>query len=304
MPNHLRRNIPGQGRSAVRNASAAAFFLFAGLVLAGTALPAAAQDKGGEKGGGEKGGGDLAAAAQNPIANMISVPLQNNTYFGVTEADDEANVLNIQPVIPLSLGEWNVITRTIVPFVYVPDPTDGIEHLPNHDKIGDAFGLGDINFSAFFSPAKPGKLIWGVGPTITVPSATDKRTGAEKWSAGPTAVALITPKPWVLGVLVNNIWSFAGKSQRGDVNQLTVQPFVNYNLPEGWYLTSSPVITADWEETGDERWTVPLGGGFGKIFHIGKQALNAQTQAFYYAEAPELGPDWALRLQLQFLFPK
>ena len=270
-------------------------FLFTALILGIVSRHSVAE---------EKTAADLAAAAQNPIANMISLPFQNNTYFGVTEGDEIANALNVQPVIPLNVGEWNIITRAIIPVISVPDPTDGLEDLPNHEDPGSAFGLGDINFSAFFSPAKTGKLIWGVGPTITVPSATSDETGSGKWSAGPSAVALITPKPWVVGALVRNIWSFAGESDRKDVNQLLIQPFVNYNLPEGWYLTSSPVITANWEENSDDRWTVPVGGGFGKIFRIGKQPMNAQAQAFYYADAPRLGPDWAFRFQLQFLFPK
>jgi hypothetical protein len=162
----------------------------------------------------KKGAGDLAAASQNPIANMISLPFQNNTFFGIGKNDEEANVLNIQPVYPISAGDWNIITRTIAPIIYIPDPTDGIEHLPNHDRPGDTFGLGDINFSAYFSPARPGKFIWGVGPSLTVPSATDDTIGSEKWSVGPAAVVLVTPKPWVIGGLVRNLWSFAGDSGR------------------------------------------------------------------------------------------
>lgn len=234
---------------------------------------------------------------------MINLPFQNNTYFGVVD-DDVANVLNIQPVIPINVGDWNVITRTIVPLVSVPNLTPGLEDLPSQQSAGQAFGLGDINFTAFLSPADPGSVIWGVGPTLTVPSATAAETGSGKWSAGPSAVALVTPKPWVAGALVRNIWSFAGDSDSDSVNQLLIQPFVNYNLPDGWYFTSSPVITANWTEEPDERWTVPIGGGFGKIFRIGDQAMNAQVQSFYYADAPSLGPDWALRFQLQFLFPR
>jgi len=252
----------------------------------------------------KSGAGELAAASQNPIANMISLPFQNNTYFGVTKDDKEANVLNIQPVYPISAGDWNIITRTIAPIIYVPDPTDGIEHLPNHDRPADNFGLGDINFSAYLSPAKPGKLIWGFGPSLTVPSATGDTIGSEKWRAGPAAVALVTPKPWVIGGLVRNLWSVAGDSDRDNVNSFLLQPFVNYNLDDGWYVVSSPVITANWDKDSDDRWTVPVGGGFCKIFKIGKQAINAQVQAFHYVESPELGPDQAIRFQLQFLFPK
>lgn len=270
-------------------------FLIASSVLASLTSAAGAENE---------STADLATAAQNPVASMISLPFQNNTYFGVTKDDKTANVLNIQPVYPISAGDWNVITRTIVPIIDIPDPTSGIEHIPNSERPGGATGLGDINFSAFLSPAQPGDVTWGIGPTLTVPSATDNEIGSQKWSAGPTAVVLMTPKPWVFGALVRNIWSFAGDSDRSNVNQLLVQPFINYNLDEGWYLTSSPVITANWDADSDNRWAVPVGGGFGKIFRIGKQPMNAQVQSFYYAESPELGPDWALRFQIQFLFPQ
>lgn len=247
----------------------------------------------------------LAKAAQNPVAAMISLPFQNNTYFGVGPHGDTANVLNIQPVIPIGLGNWNVISRTIAPLIYLPDLAPGLDAIANDPQGNDgSFGLGDINQSFYFSPAKPGAVIWGVGPSITLPTATDNSLGSEKWSAGPAAVALAMPGHWVLGSLVRQLWSFAGDSDRQDVNQTLIQPFVNYNFDGGWYAVSSPVITANWEADSDDTWTVPVGGGMGKIFHIGGQAMNAQAQAFYNVEQPEFGPDWSIRFQLQFLFPK
>ena len=244
----------------------------------------------------DKGTQDLAKAAQNPIADMISLPLQNNTNFGVGPGDDVQNVLNIQPVVPFNLSEnWNLITRTIAPVIYQPELVPG---------AGDEFGLGDINATLFLSPAKPGKILWGIGPVFSFPTASDTVLGTEKWSAGPSAVALKIQGPWVVGALANNIWSYAGDDDRSDVNQFLLQYFINYNLPEGWYLSSAPIITANWEADGDDRWTVPFGGGVGKIFRIGKQPMNAQVQAFYNVEKPDNGADWTLRLQLQFLFPK
>ena len=247
----------------------------------------------------------LAKAAQNPIADMISLPLQNNTYFGVGTDGDTANVLNIQPVYPLSLGEWNVITRTIVPLVYVPDLTAGLTELPNHDRDGSKFGLGDINFSAYLSPATRGEVIFGIGPSITFNSATSRETGSGKYSAGPAAVAVYTPKPWVVGTLVRQLWSFAGNSSRDTVSQLLLQPFVNYNFGEGWYAVSAPIITANWEaERSADTWQVPVGGGFGKIFKIGVQPMNVSLQGYRMIESPRFGPDWQARFQVQFLFPK
>lgn len=240
---------------------------------------------------------DLAKAAQNPVAAMISLPFQNNTTFDYGPDDDVQNVLNIQPVWPFSLNsKWNLISRTILPVIDQPD-------LPGLDG---AFGVGDVNQTLFFSPAAPGKVIWGVGPTFTLPTATDDVLGSGKWGAGLGMVALTMPGRWVLGVLVTNQWSFAGDDQRPDVNSMVLQYFVNYNFDGGWYLTSAPINAANWEVGSDDRWTVPIGGGVGKIFKIGRQPMNAQVGAYYNVVTPDnlASGDWSLRLQLQLLFPK
>ncbi len=165
--------------------------------------------------------------------------------------------------------------------------------------------MGDINQSLFFGPSKPGKIIWGVGPVFLLPTATDSRLGGKKWGVGPGAVALTMQGPWVIGGLVQNIWSFAGPSDENNVNQMLAQYFVNYNLANGWYLTSSPIITANWEANSNNKWTIPFGGGFGRLFKIGRLPVNTQLQAFYNVEKPDvLRPDWTLRFQLQFMLPK
>jgi hypothetical protein len=249
--------------------------------------------------------GDLAKAAQNPVAAMISLPLQNNLLFGIGPDDDVANFLNVQPVLPFTAGGWNIISRTIAPIVYAPDLVPDLPGEVN-DPQGDdgSFGLGDVNQSIYFSPAAPGPVIWGVGPSLTLPTATDDSLGSDRWSAGPAAVALATPGRWVVGTLVRQLWSFAGDGDRQDVNQTLIQPFVNYNFDEGWYAVSAPILTANWEADDEDTWTVPVGGGFGKISRIGGQAMNASLQGFYNVESPEFGPDWSLRLRLQFLFSR
>jgi len=256
----------------------------------------------------EESTGDLAAAAQNPIANMRSLPFQNNTSFDVGPGEGTINVLNIQPVIPLKLNEkWNLVTRTIVPVIYADSDVLNVEGLPDLPEGlggGSEFGLGDVNFTGFFVPAKPAKVTWGVGPSINMPTATDDLLGTEQWSIGPSVVVLVTPKPWVIGGLVRQLWSVAGEDDRQDVNQTLIQPFINYNFKGGWYLSTAPIITANWEEDSDDRWTVPIGGGGGKIVKIGKRPTNISVQAFYNVEAPANGADWTLRLQLQLLFPK
>jgi len=238
----------------------------------------------------------LARQVQNPISNLISLPIQNNISFGLGSHDRVQNVTNIQPVYPFNVGDWNIITRTIAPLIYQPYVAQ---------KSGGDYGLGDINFTAFFSPADSTKVTWGLGPVLSMPTATKDTLGSRKWSAGPSGVVLVMTGHWVIGCLANNVWSFAGSSSADSVNQMLIQYFVNYNLDDGWYLTSTPILTANWKaEKGGDIWTVPVGGGVGKIFKIGKQPVNAQIQAFYMANSPSVGPNWQLRLQLQFLFPK
>lgn len=240
---------------------------------------------------------ELAKAAQNPIANLISVPFQFQSNFGVGPYHQPQGVLNIQPVIPIKINDdWNLITRWVTPVIAQPrlSPTDGRE-----------FGLGDLNPSLFLSPSKPGEggIIWGVGPTFLLPTATDRNLGNHRWGAGPSIVLLTIKGPWVVGVLANNIWSFASTGKGSNVNQMLVQPFVNYNLPHGWYLTSSPIITANWLAPG-AKWTVPAGGGFGRLFKVGELPVNASLAAYYNVETPKGGAKWQARFQVQLLFPR
>ena len=238
---------------------------------------------------------DLAKKTQNPVADLISLPLQNNTNFEIGPDDRTQNILNIQPVWPIPLGDrWNLITRTIVPVISQP----GL--FPEQDRTN---GLGDTTFTAFLSPKDAGKLVWGLGPVFLLPTATDEVLGSDKWGLGPSLVVLTMPGKWVIGSLFSNVWSVAGSGDN-QVNLFTWQYFINYNLPNGWYLSSAPIITANWEAESGDQWTVPFGGGFGKIFRIGKLPLNGQVQAFYNVQKPEYGPQWTLRVQLQFLFPK
>jgi opacity protein-like surface antigen len=238
---------------------------------------------------------DLAKKSQNPIADLVSVPFQSNTNFHTGPYNRTQEVLNIQPVVPLHINaNWNLISRTIVPVISQPNPL----------VDGNTNGIGDITQSLFLSPTHPGALIWGVGPVFTVPSATDPILGQGKVLAGPTAVLLTTPGHWVIGVLLNNQWSVGGDPLRPSVNQFLAQPFVNYNMAHGWFLTTSPVITANWRAAPDERWTVPIGGGIGRIFRLGDQPVSAYISAYYNAVRPDAAPTWQLRAELSLLFPE
>jgi hypothetical protein len=248
----------------------------------------------------------LAAAAQNPVAAMSSLPFQNNSYFGAgPNHDQSANVLSIQPVLPFTVGDWNIISRTIAPLISLPSITAGLEDITTAaPSSSDPFGLGDINQTFYFSPAAPSAFIWGLGPSFNFPTATNRNLGSGKFSIGPGAVGLVMPKPWVVGLLARQLFSVAGSPGRADVNQTLLQPLVNYNMADGWYLVSSPIITTNWNANSSDRWNVPLGGGIGKIFRVGGKPLNASFQAFDYVVHPTAGPRWTVRFQLQFLFPR
>lgn len=180
--------------------------------------------------------------------------------------------MNVQPVIPINLNqEWNLITRTILPTIKQPDL---------RMTSDDTWGVGNTSISAFLLPAKPGSIIWGAGPALLLPTGTDDVLSSWKWSAGASVVVLTTQGAWVFGILIQNVWSFAGSNDPPVVNQLLVQYFINYNLPGGWYLTSSPNIIANWEASSGNKWTVPVGGGFGKVFTIGGLPFNSNLAAF------------------------
>jgi len=268
--------------------------LFAGATT--EAIAAATSDNGEMRDENTAGGDEtLLEKTQNPVSDLISLPLQNNFDFGIGPSDATRWVLNVQPVIPFSLTEdWNLITRIVTPIIDQGSPAPG---------VSSAFGLGDINPMFLVAPAKPSSLIWGVGPTLTLPTGTDPLLTSGKWAAGPAAVVLKMQPPWVYGVLANHQWSFAGWRDRR-FNRTLIQPFVNYNLPNGWYINSVPIITADWENRSGDEWLVPLGAGVGKLHRFGKLPVNVQLGAYYNVVTPDNGPDWQFRFQVQFLFPK
>src|SRR5262245_21268995 len=255
----------------------------------------------------EESSTELAKKSQNPVADLISVPFENNFFFNTGPEKRTVWDLNIEPVIPIHLtDDWNLITRTIVPVLNLPSVAPGFDH---------AAGLGDINPTVFLSPSGSKKFIWGAGPTFTFPTATSRLLGNGKYSAGPAAVGLTMQGPWVIGVLGNNQWSFAGWGPTR-VNQLLLEPFVHYNFDKGWFLSSFPILTANWVASRGNRWTVPLGAGGGRLFRLrelpggdnlgalGKLPVEPQLLAYYNAVRPAEAPTWQLVFQITFLFPK
>jgi hypothetical protein len=250
----------------------------------------------------------LAKATQNPVASLISVPLQNNSNFDVGHYNRTQDIFNIQPVIPKQISKnWMLITRVIQPIVWQPYPDQ---------NTGGQLGLGDMNPTFFLSPAKPGKFIWGAGPAIVIPTATSTVLGQGKLSLGPSVVALVQPGHWTFGVLFNNVFSVAGSSHRPSVNQMTLQYFITYNLKKGWNINSGPIITANWHNQasgdaadGDDtppggRWTIPFGGGVGRVTRLGLQPVNLPLNFYGNAVHPPGASSWGMRLQIALLFPQ
>ena len=233
----------------------------------------------------------LAKATQNPLAAMYSLPFQNNTTFGMGEENDQSlNVLNIQPVIPVSINEnINLINRVIFPVISTPTSLDE-----------NSTGLGDSSYTAWFSQTKKTEIIWGIGPAFQLPTSSSRNFGSGEFGVGPSIVALKTINKWVAGVVLNNVWTF------GDVkeNKFLFQYFLNYNLPKAWYIVSAPILTANWNAPSGEQWTIPFGVGAGKVFKLGKLPLNFNAHVYYNVEAPVGYGDFQTRFQLQFLFPR
>ena len=235
----------------------------------------------------------LAKKLSNPIASLISVPLQSNFDWG---GDNHAfrYQLNFQPVVPLSISaDTNLIVRTIVPFVSQSDVIPGTSQS----------GLGDITQSFFFSPKNPtsGGLIWGAGPVLLYPTATDSLLGSGKFGVGPTAVLLKQEGPWTYGTLLNHIWSVAGSGSRDSVNASFLQPFISYTTKQATSFTLNTEAGYDWEH---RQWTTPINLMVAQVFKISGQPISAQIGGRYIPAGPSALPDWGFRFALTFLFPK
>ena len=237
---------------------------------------------------------DLAKKLSNPVAALISVPLQFNYDEGFgPNREGHKTYVNFQPVVPMSLNaDWNVISRTIVPFSYV----GGV--FPE-----DVFGIGDTAQSFFFSPKDSGieGFTWGVGPEFLLPTATDADLGTGKWGIGPTAVVLYQWDAWSVGMLANHVWSVAGDEDRDDVSQTFLQPFVSYALGEGQTLTGNFEATYDWY---DDQWSVPANLTYSKVFKVGDQSMSWVVGGRAYLVTPDGGPEFGIRSGLTFLFPE
>ena len=247
---------------------------------------------------------DLAKKSQNPVGDIISLPLEYWHYDGNAN-DSSVDMLVAKPVYPMGISKFTLINRFIAPFLGVDarSPGEDLGEISIPATVSKENGLGNLQYQGFLTPATPGKIIWGGGPVLDFPTNTNG-LGSDKWSAGVAALALTMPGNWVIGGLIQNMWSYAGPSEEPEINKFTFQYFINYNLSNGWYLTSTPIMTADWEKASGEEWTVPMGGGIGKLARFGNQPVDFKLQGFGNVEKPEGGPEWSIMFAVKFLFPK
>ena len=239
---------------------------------------------------------ELARQLANPVASLISVPLQINQDDGIGPADDgERLTINVQPVIPFALNDrWNVISRTIVPVIHQSDIFPG---------AGSQTGRGDVLQSAFLSPRAPTSTgwIWGVGPALLLKTSTDDLLGQEQWGAGPTAVLLKQHGPWTYGFLTNHLWRVAGDDDRPDVDATFAQPFLTYGLGQGQTVSLNFESTYDWTAS---EWNAPFHASYSKVTRFGSQLVSLAGGVRYYVDKPDSGADWGVRFTFTLLFPR
>jgi hypothetical protein len=262
------------------------------VALVGPAVVARSQEAAGT------GAADLAMQLSNPIADLVSVPLQFNFADGVGPDEATRTILNIQPVVPFTLNdEWNLVGRWIMPFVSQPALAPGLE---------SSYGMGDIVFSTFFSPRDSEGAIWGVGPVLSLPVTSDPTLGSGKWAGGPTFVMLKQSGPWTYGFLANYLWSFADATNenRADVDRGFVQPFLAYGTPEGVTYTINSESSYDRQAAAGDEWTVPINLVISKVTRLGPFPFQVGGGIGWYAKAPANGPDWQLRAQFTLILPR
>ena len=238
--------------------------------------------------------GALAKESQNPVANLNTIPLQWNFNSGGGLGAQSLSILNVQPVLPLPLNaKWLLVSRTVIPFVNIPGDS-GVRFK----------GIADIQQQFYFSPTGGKGLIWGAGPIFSFPTSSQAATQTGQYAMGATAVVLKIGTTWVYGVLANNLWKIAGSDATTAINSFFVQPFVNYNLPGGWAISSAPGISANWNAASGQQWTVPLGLGFSKVTVVAKTPLNVMLQYYGYAVRPDDAPAGLVRMQVNLMFPR
>lgn len=244
---------------------------------------------------------DIAKAAQNPLGRnpktkYYTLPFINNYNIGYGSKHRTQDILQFKPIIPFQVtATYDIVFRPILSLYHQP---------ASSPQSGYINGWGDLNPTIFLTPTETREFAWGVGPNIFIPTATNTALGTGKWSLGPQIVLAYMPPQWLFAFLTSNVWSVAGAGNRPAVSEFSLQYFITYNFPHGWYLTTQPTITANWKASSSQQWTVPFGVGPGKILHIGSQAINLTMQGYWNAVHPSsTSSRWNLQLKMEFMFP-
>jgi hypothetical protein len=242
---------------------------------------------------------DFRDLARNPVGDAIKVPVAGSINLNAGPYDRTPNSLQVLVLIPFKIAEdWLLIPRiATTPVAYAPDVT--------HAR-GGSIGLGDTIATFFLTPAHTGKLIWGVGPSLLIPTATDDNLGAGKWDLGPSAAIIIQPKWGSAYLVAQNIWSLPVNSRRTSAHQMQIETSFSFNLPHDWYVVTSPTINADWTQSGGDRWLIPFGGGIGRTLIIANQAVDLSVALYSFAIRParQLTPKWQISLQCTLIYPR
>ena len=244
---------------------------------------------------------ELAKQSQSPISKLTILSFQYDMLFEVGLEEESLYSLTTGVIFPVNLGKKvDLINRWFLPLVFQE---------ANFPGDTNSVGLSDLNLQALLTPSEPkwfiwGELKWGLGTSVFLPTNTDDQLGSDKISIGPLLAFVRRPRALVYGFLVQNVWSIVGDNNEPDVNKMILQYFFNYNFSNGWYLTTTNLVTANWEENNDNRWTVPIGGGIGKIVRTKHRHLDLRAQSYWLAEKPQFGPDWGIQFTVKLLFPK
>jgi hypothetical protein len=236
---------------------------------------------------------ELVKLKQNPVSGLKQILFQANVNPNYPSSGKSEGIYSLQAVWPFSINDdYRLVTYTIVPQY----------HVPGQDGESALNGLGDTLINLFVSPKKAGALVWGAGPSILLPTRGDPALGSNRVGLGPAALLFYPQEKWSAGLVVQNVWSLGGGSGVNKVDAFGAQYLFSYNLPDGWSLYSNATISSDWTKQQSERWTVPVGGGVGKLFIVDKLPISVSLQGFYNVVTPTGGPNWSMNFQLAFLF--
>jgi len=234
---------------------------------------------------------ELSKSLHNPFEDFIKIPIQSTTGFQVGRHHNAGDGVNIEPLLPFALNSrWGLIAQPSLTAIYQPSP---------HEQ----YGISDLQTSFFLTPTDATKWIWGVGPIFELPTASSPQLGTGRWSIGPTGAVVYSNGPWVNGILVYQLMSYAGDRHRGSVNQSFFEPDISYNFESGWSVDCEPSITYDWTAKATNAWTLPIGADAGKVLKLGSQNLGAQIGAYDLLQRPDGAPQWIVRVSVTFLFP-